>query len=136
MATTGKLNGTLLGFYIGGTLVSHSTSNSISISHSPRSATTKDSGGWTEVLEGLREWSASGEAQLALDATYTIDDLYTIMLNRTQIQVRLSTEVTGDKYFNGAAYLDSIEVTAETEETVTYSFSITGTGALNLTSLT
>jgi predicted secreted protein len=136
MATTGILNGTLLGIYVGGTLVSHSTSNSISISHSPRSATSKDSGGWSDNLEGLREWSGEGEAYLALDATYGLNDLVTIMKGRTKVTIRFSTEVTGNQYFEGQAYLDSISADSSPEESATFSYSFTGTGALNYKALT
>ena len=136
MATTGILNGTLLGIYVGGTLVSHSTSNSISISHSPRSATSKDSGGWSDNLEGLREWSGEGEAYLALNASYGINDLVTIMKGRTKVTIRFSTEVTGNQYFEGQAYLDSISADSSPEESATFSYSFTGTGALNYKALT
>ena len=131
MATTGILNGTLLGIYVGGTLVSHSTSNSISVSHSPRSATSKDSGGWSDNLEGLREWSGEGEAYLALNASYGINDLVSIMKARTKVTIRFSTEVSGDQYFEGQAYLDSICADSSPEESATFSYSFTGTGALN-----
>lgn len=131
MATTGILNGTLLGIYVGGTLVSHSTSNSISVSHSPRSATSKDSGGWSDNLEGLREWSGEGEAYLALNASYGINDLVSIMKARTKVTIRFSTEVSGDQYFEGQAYLDSINADSSPEESATFSYSFTGTGALN-----
>lgn len=136
MATTGILNGTLLGIYVGGTLVAHSTSNSISITHSPRSATSKDSGGWSDNLEGLREWSAEGEGYMAFDASYGLNDLVTLYENRTKVLIRFSTEVSGDEYFQGYAYLDSLSVDSSPEESATFSYSLTGTGALNNKSLT
>jgi TP901-1 family phage major tail protein len=126
------MNGTLLGFYVGGTLISHSTDNSITVSHSPRSATTKDSGGWTDNLEGLREWSGSGEAMLAEDATYGHDDLMGLVVNRTEVTLRFSTEVSGDKYYQGQAYIDSLEISSAPEESVTFSYSFTGNGELQI----
>ena len=45
MATTGIINGTDFGIYIGGTKVASATSASISLSMSPRDATSKDSAG-------------------------------------------------------------------------------------------
>lgn len=136
MATAGIFNGTLVGLYIGGTKVAHGTSHSFSSSHEPRDATTKDSGGWSEVLEGLRSWEISGDFLLAQDASYGIDDIDTIIQNRTKVTLRFSTEVTGDNYYNGDAYITELSVEAGTEESATFSLSFTGTGAINYTTLT
>ena len=136
MATTGIFNGTSVGLYVGGTLIAHGTSHSFSTSHEPRDATTKDSGGWSEILEGLRSWEVSGDFLLAQDASYGIDDLDTIVQNRTKVTLRFSSETTGDNYWNGDAYMSELSVEAATEESVSFSVSFTGTGAINYTTLT
>ena len=61
----GQLNGTDLGVYIGGTLVAYSTNATININHSPRSTTNKESGGFEENMEGLRNWDVSVDALYA-----------------------------------------------------------------------
>ena len=130
MATTGILNGTALLLYVGGTAVAHCTSHTLSVSMSTRDATTKDSAGWSAALEGLRSWEASGEGLVAFDAAYGYSDLFALITSRAAVTIKLSTEETGDKYLSGSARLTSLEESAGTEESVTFSFSFEGTGAL------
>jgi len=136
MATAGIPNGTLFGLYVGATLIAKGTSHSFDRSMSTRDATTKDSGGNKESLEGLREWSVSGDFMLAQDAAYGIDDLDAVIQARAVVTLRFSTEVTGDNYWNGQAFMTSLSVEAGVEESVTFSAEFEGTGAINYTTLT
>jgi len=136
MPTTGIFNGTNLVVLVGTEVVAHSTSCSLSVSTDLPDSTTKDSGGWSEILEGLRSWEVSGDFLLAQDASYGIDDLDTIVQNRTKVTLRFSSETTGDNYWNGNAYMSELSVEAATEESVSFSVSFTGTGAINYTTLT
>jgi len=129
-------NGTSLAFYVGGTKVADSTSVSITRGHSPRDATSKDSGGYSEILEGLREWSASGEGFFDLAAAYGYTDLEAAYANRTQLTVRISTETSGEEYSEGLGYLTSLELSGGVEESATFSFEVQGTGELNYKQLT
>lgn len=136
MPTGGIINGTDFGVYIAGTKVANATSASINLSMSPRDATSKDSAGWSESLEGLMEWSAEGEGLFALDAAYGYVDLKTILTNRTAVELRFSSETSGDHYHQGSAYVVDLNADSSTEESMTFSFSFTGTGPLNLKALT
>jgi len=135
-AITGPVNGTSFGIYIGGTLIAKATSSSLSRSHGTRDATSKDSAGDSESLEGLREWSIEGEGLFAFDSAYGVVDLNAVLQTRTAVVVRFSTETTTDQYWNGSAILTELSVDSSTEETVTYSYSFQGTGPLNFTALT
>jgi TP901-1 family phage major tail protein len=130
------LNGTSLGIYVGGTKIAGCTSHSVSTSHSLRDATSKDSGGWSESLEGLREWSAEGEGFFALDAAYGYTDLYALMKSRASVTVRFSSETSGSEYHEGTAYLTELSADAPVEDSTTFSFSLQGTGGLNYKALT
>ena len=130
MATSDLFNSTLLGLYVGGTLISNSQSFDLTLDNETFDVTNKDSGGWAEKLPGVRSWSMSGSAFLAFDSTYTIDDLYALISGRTVSNLRFSTEISGDLYYHGNGYLTNINVTAGTEDGVTYDFSFEGTGAL------
>lgn len=130
------LNGTTLGIYVGGTKIAGCTSHSISTSHSLRDATSKDSGGWSESLEGLREWSGEGEGFFALDAAYGYTDLYALMKSRGSVTLRFSSETSGAEYHEGTAYLTELSADAPVEDSTTFSFSFQGTGALNYKALT
>lgn len=128
MATTGKVNGTLITLHVGGTEIACLTSNSISFAHSPRETTNKDSGGWKEVSTGLNSWSMSGEGYFAEDATYGFTDLQALILARGVVTVLESSEVIGDKTYSGSAYITALERTSPLEETVTFSVTLEGTG--------
>ena len=129
MATTGIINGTLLGVYAGGTLIAHATEGSISLSMDTRDATTKSSSGYRDLLEGTRSGSISVSALYANDAAYGAGDLMTSFAARSTLVVKFSTEVSGDDYWSATCYMTSLEVSAATEDNATYSatFEISGT---------
>ena len=129
MATTGIMNGTLLGVYSAGTLIAHATEGSISLSMDTRDATTKDSSGTRDLLEATKSGTISVSALYAEDAALGVDDLMTTWSARSSATIRFSTEVTGDHYWEATAYITSLEVNSGMEDNVTYSatFELTGT---------
>lgn len=130
MASTGILNGTLAKIQVAGTTVAHLTSNGIEFSHSTRDASTKDSNGWKEALEGQKSWSMTGEGFFAEDASYGYEDLYDAFALRTQVAVTYTTDVSGDQEYTGQAYITSLSRTDGNEESSTFSVSLEGTGAV------
>jgi len=119
-------------------IVGRATSASLSVSMETRDITTKDSAGWQENLEGLKNWSLSGDGLVtySISGEYeTPDELFTILSNRTAIDVKFGSMTTGEIDYSGKAYLVSYEQEAGVEENVTYSFSITGTGVLTQASV-
>lgn len=130
MATVGEVNGTLIKLSVGGTVIGALTSNSISFSSSPRETTSKDSGGWKTIKEGLRNWSLSGEGFFAEDATYGFEDLMDAYIARDEVTIMESSAVTGDITYSGAARITSLERTSPMEETVTFSVSFEGSGTI------
>lgn len=130
MPTTGVINGTLLGVYVGDTLIAKSTSCSLNIVHNTRNSSSKDSGGWEEALGAMRSWTISGDFLDAEDATYRFDDLFALIGSRSVVTLKFSTEVVGDKYYEGSALLTSLDREAPMEDNVSGSYSFKGTGAL------
>lgn len=130
MPTTGVINGTLLQVSVNGTVIAKSTSCSLEITHETRDTTTKDSGGWTDRLGALRSWNLSGDFLDAEDAAYRFDDLFALINNRTLVTLRMSSGVTGDKYYEGSGFLTSLSREAPMEDNVSGSYSFEGTGAL------
>lgn len=119
-------------------IVGRATSASLSVSMETRDITTKDSAGWQENLEGLKNWSLSGDGLVtySISGEYeTPDELFTILSNRTAIDVKFGSMTTGEIDYSGKAFLVSYEQEAGVEENVTYSFSITGTGTLTQASV-
>lgn len=135
MPVTGKINTTLLAIYTGsgaGTKITHLNDCSLTVNHSPRNVSTKDSAGWEEFLEGMRSWEMSASGMLSWDATNAPDDLFTANINtRTAVTVLFTTATTGDIVFSGSAWVTSIEMSSPgQEETATFSISLQGTGTL------
>jgi hypothetical protein len=130
MPTTGKVNGTLLKIYLGGVAVSYTTSASLEFSMATRSTTSKDSAGWDEKAEGLRTGTISGDFLFAFDATFGFDDLFALYNGRTSVAVKYSSNVAGDKRYEGTAYLTSLSQSSPMEDTISGSFTLEFTGVI------
>ena len=131
MATTGVINGTLIGIYVNGSLIAKSTSCSIQITMATRNSSSKDSGGWEEALGGIRAWTVSGDFLDAEDAAFRFDDMFALIGSRTPVTIKMSSEVSGDKYYTGSALVNDLSRECPMEENVTGSYSLKGTGALS-----
>jgi hypothetical protein len=130
MATTGILNGTDLILKVAGTAVTHATSASINFNMETREATTKDSAGYTAVLEGLRSVTIDAEAMTALDAAYGFEELYTVWKNRTAVALVFGTTETGDQIYTVQGYMTSLSASSGVEDSSTFSASFQCTGAV------
>ena len=139
-AQDGQLNGTELGVYVGGTLVAYSTNATLNVNHSTRSTTSKESGGWEDNMEGLRNWDVSCDALYAwLDpagspiTNKTLSDLFTgYLATRTSFDLTFgsTTATAGYTKYTGTAWLTSASLTAPLEDTSTFSVSFQGSGPL------
>ena len=134
------LNGTELKVYSSGTtnLVAYAQNCSININHSTREITNKESAGWKEVLEGLRDfsidvdgayaWTNAGGSALTNGADDIVD---TNILTRAPIDFIFGdTQATSDVSYSGSGWITSVSMSGGTEDTATFSLSIEGTGAL------
>ena len=138
------LNGTDIKVYDSGTgiLVAFAQNGSLNINHSLREITNKESAGWKESLEGLRDWSVDLDGAYAwTDAagaalTNGADDLLnSYMITRQALTIKFGNvaAATGDTVYSGSVWLTSFSVSAGTEDTATYSISLEGTGAITQT---
>jgi hypothetical protein len=130
MATTGVFNGTNLILKIEDTALGHTTSCSLSLSNDLPTATTKDSSGFQEVIAGVMSGELSFDGLVAYDDTANGIELADYLLGRTQLTCVFGTEVTGDAVYTAEGFLSSVEMSAEMESPVSYSGSITLTGAI------
>ena len=130
MATTGIINGTALGVYIGGTLITHSTSANISFSMETRDASTKDSLGYRAILEGQRSWTIEAEGMTALDATYGFEELFAAWVARTVLTVKFATPDGSDQFYQGTGYCTSLSVDSGVEDSSTFSATFEMSGAV------
>tara|TARA_R110002012_G_scaffold121469_3_gene270920 strand:+ start:81 stop:512 length:432 start_codon:yes stop_codon:yes gene_type:complete len=138
------LNGTELKVYSAGTtnLVAFAQNCTLNVNHSPREITNKESAGYKEILEGVRDFSLDVDGAYAWTnaagaaLTDGVDDvLETNVLNARQAVSFIfgDTAATSDISYSGSGFITSVSLTGGTEDTATYSMSIEGTGILNQT---
>lgn len=141
------INGTELTLYIANNdvyasattwiAVALSKSASLSISADLPDVSNKDSSGWSEIIGGQKSWSMDFEAlvdlSLAAAAAGTVQTnmnilpLWTYFSQRAKLRVAWGKE---DNYWYGDAFIASLEESAEAEQPVSFSGSLTGSGAL------
>lgn len=132
-ASTGINNGTLTCLYYDGAKISHLTTNNVSISQALRDATTKDSAGWEDSLEGLRSAEFSADGFFAENATVGQDEILAdLITTRGTVTARWSSAVGGDMYIEGTCYVTAYNRSAGKEESETFSVTLKVTGALTL----
>jgi len=135
------LNGTELKVYSSGTtnLVAFAQNCTLNVNHSPREITNKESAGFKETLEGLRDFSIDVDGAYAWTnaagaaLTNGADDVLqtNILANRLQVDFIFGdTASSHDVSYAGKGYITSMSMTGGTEDTATYSMTIEGTGAL------
>lgn len=143
------LNGTEIKVYSSGTtnLVAYAQNCTLNVNHSPREITNKESNGFKEILEGLRDFSIDIDGAYAwTDAQSTpaaltngADDLLqTNILNARQAVDFIFGDTSGgtgshDVSYAGKGFITSVSITGGTEDTATFSLSIEGTAALTQT---
>lgn len=138
------LNGTEIKVYSTGTtnLVAFAQNCTLNFNHSPREITNKESAGFKEILEGVRDFSVDIDGAYAwTDAsgsalTNGADDLLQTHLLANRLKVDFifgDTASTHDVSYAGSGFITSISLTGGTEDTATYSLSIEGTGSLTQT---
>jgi len=138
------LNGTEIKVYSSGTtnLVAFAQNCTLNVNHSPREITNKESAGFKEILEGLRDfsidvdgayaWTNAAGAALSNGAD---DVLQTnILAGRLPVDFIFGdTASTSDISYAGKGYITSMSITGGTEDSATYSLSIEGTAVLTQT---
>jgi predicted secreted protein len=126
------LNGTVFLLSIGGTVLPDQTEGSISISMETRDITTKDSSGYRELLEGVRSGSISVSGLVDDDGNGGAgSDLFAVLDGRSSVAIVFGFDGASDDYnYTCSAFCTSLEVSAATEDNVTYSASFEITGAI------
>jgi len=126
------LNGTVYLLSVAGTALPDQTEGSISINMETRDITTKDSSGYRELLEGLRSGSVSVSGLVDDDASGGAGGtLFTTLNTRAAVALIFGFDDASDDYnYTCNAFCTSLEISAGTEDNVTYSASFEITGAI------
>ena len=130
MATAGVFNGTNLILKIETTTLGHTTSCTLTLNNDLPEATTKDSNGFQEVIAGVMSGEISFDGLVAYDDSANAIELADYLLARTQLTCVFGTDETGDDVYTAEGFLSSVEMSAEMESPVSYSGSISLTGAI------
>lgn len=133
MATAGVFNGTNLLLKVQGTVVGHTTSCTLTINQDIADATTKDSAGWSEGIAGLKSGEVSFDGLVDYSDANNAEQLLDLLISRTEIDVVVGTAATGDSVYSAKGFIASLEQTGEMESAVSFSGSITLTGAVTKT---
>jgi predicted secreted protein len=130
MATAGVFNGTNLLLKVGETVVGHTTSCTLSVSNDMADATTKDSQGWSESLAALKSGEISFDGLVDYSDANNAEQLLDLLMARTKVTCVFGTATTGDSVYTAQGFVSSLEQSAEMEAAVTFSGTITLTGAI------
>lgn len=139
--SSGIINASSVRVFLGTTddsevVVDHVTECSISLSTDVRDITTKTSGGWREILPGLKSANLSLSGLFAEDATNNFNQLVDHQIAGELLYVVFtntgasSTANAGDEQFDVSGYITSLEQTAGTEDNVTFSMTLEITGTV------
>lgn len=132
MATVGVFNGSLLSVKVAGSKLLNATSASLSLSVDTPEATTKDSGGFQDLITGVKSAEITFEGLVAYDSGSgsQIGDISDELIAGTKVTWEFSTDVAGDDRYSGEGFISSIEITADMESPVSYSGTIVSTGTI------
>lgn len=98
-----------------------------------------DSGRWEDFLMGRGNWAFSYNGLLRIDAVtdkLNTDDLMLLFVNKTKFQIQFTTNVTGDKYWSGEAFIKGGSIDFQDDTEGTTSFDGRGTGELAINTVT
>ncbi len=112
--------------------IGHTTSSSISYTLDTPDATSKDSGGYREIIAGVRSLDMSFDGFVAYDDATNIEELLVFINNRTKVNCKFATALSGDVVYSCDGFLTSIEYGADSEAPVTYSGSFSSTGSVTI----
>jgi predicted secreted protein len=136
MATAGVINGTNLRFYVGGDVVGHATSCTMSLSMEIRETLDKDSvSGYAGGAAGQRSGSLSFEGLGSEDIVLNSADVASMATLLTQFSSdtafawKFTTDATGDVSVTGNGLISDISISAAVEENATLSGTVTMIGA-------
>tara|TARA_R110000787_G_scaffold205400_3_gene315812 strand:- start:84 stop:530 length:447 start_codon:yes stop_codon:yes gene_type:complete len=139
--TAGIINSSSIRVFLGTTddaevVIDHVTECSISVSTDMRDITTKTSGGWRELLPGLKSSSLSLSGLFAEDATNGYNQLVDHQIAGDKLYIIFTNTGTGasgnagDEQFDVIGYITSLEQSAGVEDNVGFSLSVEITGTV------
>lgn len=126
-------DGKLMRLALGDIEVFHEASVDLSGSRSFKEIVTKDTDG-TENVPSTKTWSCSVEGYVGTDATskLTLKAVVDMWNDGDLVAAKISDEVTGNTEFTGNVYVEGWNIKAQTDEVVTFSYTLKGDKSLTV----
>ncbi len=129
MATTGKVSGNMLLIYIEGVAVACSTEATATITNETIEVTCKDNDGAKTYILGGQDWNFTVGGIFQFD-NVGADDISDLAVDQTLATIRFGTEVVGDFFLEGDAYVSNFQITAPVNNVATYSATFSAAGPI------
>jgi len=129
------INGNTVYISVDGTTVACTLSDTLTVNQATKDTTTKCTAatGWVANICGQKSWEISVEGVFDSAQTYDYEEFFTELISATTCAVRFGAgggRSTGNLYWYGTAIVTSLTQTAPLDDRVTWSATLTGTGAL------
>ena len=128
--TTGVVNGNSVLIYLDGVAVACSTNAEINYTNETITVTCKDNNGAAQFLMGSANWTMTLEMFAKFDAAFGIDDLWDLVIAKTEVEASFSNENAGDFRLVGNAFISNMTSVAPLNGGATASITLQGTGTL------
>lgn len=125
-----KIEGRLIQVLLDDTKVNGVITKSLNVERNMIDTTDDDSGGNKEFIPGHGEWTIEAEMNYDAADAKGFKELFDDWSNKTSRVVKFGGVENGDDYWTGTVYVQSLPLTAPTEDKVTYSVTFRGTGAI------
>jgi len=127
-----KINGTIMTIYSGSDLVLLTKNCTLNVEQDLPDATTKDSAGWAEHINGLRNWSVDfdGAFEVGTSNMYPGEIVASIIARTADTVIKFGTSAAAATGWTGNGTFKSISISAPMEDVPTFSGTIVGNGAL------
>lgn len=128
--STGFVNGSDFGIYVGGTLIAVGLDNQLSLSKNMIEVSNKDSGSDAEYIPGRGDGTVSGSCRIKYDAAYGWGDLFGVYDDGTSVTIRYSNDTSGDDEYSFSAYLSELSRQDPDDDSSTIDYTFQKTGAV------
>ncbi len=132
--TVGTVLAKEMAIYVGGSpdvIITCQIDATLSMSTATFDTTCKSSGAWADSNAGTKSWTMSGTGNFADDAANGFLDLQALWVAGSTAEFVMSTGATGDTQHAGNGIVTELELTSAGNDTaVTFSYTVTGKGAL------
>jgi len=128
-----KYNGTLIAIISGSDRVLHQTNATLTVDVDLQDSTTKESEGWAEHEEGVRNWNISfdGKYDEAGEGLSPDEILAAIIARSADTDIKFTTDgATGAAGWTGKGTFQNISISGPQEVPTTFSGNIKGNGPL------